>query len=152
MSETKWTPGPWEYAVIEDEFWDGDEDDTPADRRFEIRMGEAIKNRRMFPTNHRIEFDWSLDPRRDQYQEALATVRLIAAAPGLIGIVHRLCVNLAQAGVDANPDSLNPLESLHADALAIYEAATGDANPFAGAMAEVCANNRAALAKARGER
>lgn len=76
--------------------------------------------------------------------------RIQETGAALTEVVRDLCIQLASAGEEPKADSNNPIEALFARALAAFEAATGIADPFAHAMAQICADNRAAIAKAEG--
>lgn len=67
----KHTPAPWELEATED--------------GFEVRMATAIENPGFHDTNHLIEWDLCMSPEDgEQYEEAHATARLIAAAPTML--------------------------------------------------------------------
>jgi hypothetical protein len=77
------TPGPWVF--------------NESDDGHEIRMGDAIKSRAMHDCQNLIEYNHGLfyyddmtPPQLEQYQQAEANAKLIAASPNLLAICEKL--------------------------------------------------------------
>lgn len=87
---SKHTPGPWEASEIDDGF----------DCGHVIRMGESIASPYHYASHHRIEYDHGCDPEdnRDQFEEAEANARLIAAAPDLLEAARVILASIDEQG------------------------------------------------------
>lgn len=81
----KHTPGPWK--------WKSDEDMGG----FHIYMATALKKRSWYESHHHIEMDFTVYPEDgEQWEEAKANARLMAAAPDLLAALRQLMAS----GVD----------------------------------------------------
>ncbi|WP_401733519.1 hypothetical protein [Stenotrophomonas muris] len=70
---SKHTKGPWK--------WESDPDMGV----FHVYMDTAIRKRSGYESHHRLEMDFSIYPEDgEQWEEAKANVRLIAAAPSML--------------------------------------------------------------------
>lgn len=90
---TSYTKGPWELRVDEDE------------GQFQINMGEARSCNSGYPVNHRIEVEYCLYPSDgEQWDEALATMKLIRAAPDLLAELEMLLNIVEGCGLATMPE------------------------------------------------
>ncbi len=87
---SKHTPGPWK--------WKSDLDMGG----FHIYMDTAIRKRSGYQCHHHLELDFTLYPEDgDQWEEAKANARLIAAAPELLAALQVAELALRERGLRA---------------------------------------------------
>lgn len=112
---SKHTPGPWK--------WKSDLDMGG----FHIYMDTAIRNRSGYQCHHHLELDFTLYPEDgDQWEEAKANARLIAAAPDLLAALVKAERLFREIGFIAAADSARP-ESLWNEINNAISKATGGA-------------------------
>jgi len=109
------TPVPWEYVV--------DDDGETIGAAIIIRMGTHLRGRNGWEPQHRIEYQVSApDESPEQFAEAEANARLIAAAPDLLAALKALVVGVER---DDNPSDQGHCE--HSDEMNAARAAIAKA-------------------------
>jgi len=90
---SKHTPGPWK--------WNSD----PDMGGFHVYMGAAISKRSGYESHHHLEMDFSIYPEDgEQWEEAKANTRLIAAAPDLLAELEMLSNVVEGCGMATMPE------------------------------------------------